>query len=303
MTNANVVTANLEARATKSRQRQRIANRVLVYAVLVFFAILFLAPVYTMFLTALKTMPEIQQGNLFALPQNPSFQAFGHVWSEACISVRCTGLRGNVLNSFLMVIPAVLISVSLGALNGYVLTKWRFKYDNLIFGIILFGSFIPFQIVLIPMAFTLGKLHLAGSISGLVLVHVVYGLAFTTLFFRNYFVTVPDDIIKAAKVDGAGFWMTFYRILLPISWPIIMVAVIWQFTGIWNDFLFGVAFTGGENQPLTVALNNLVNTTTGTKAYNQDMAAAMIAAIPTLVVYVFAGKFFVRGLMAGSVKG
>lgn len=293
----------VRAPAAGRQRRDKIANRVLFYAILIFLAVIFLTPLYTMVLTSLKTMPEIQQGNILALPQSPTFASWGHVWSEACIGVNCTGLRANVLNSFLIVIPAVMISVALGALNGYVLTKWRFRYDNLVFGALLFGCFIPFQIVLIPMAFLLGKLHLAGGIPGLVLVHIVYGISFTTLFFRNYFVTIPNDLMKAARVDGAGFWTIFHRILLPISWPIVMVAVIWQFTGIWNDFLFGVSFTSGSSQPLTVALNNLVNTTTGTKAYNEDMAAAMIAAIPTLLVYVLAGKYFVRGLMAGSVKG
>jgi glucose/mannose transport system permease protein len=153
------------------------------------------------------------------------------------------------------------------------------------------------------MAGVLGKLHLAGTIPGLVLVHVVYGICFTTMFFRNYFVTVPSEIFKAARVDGAGFWAVFFRILLPISWPIVVVSIIWQFTGVWNDFLFGVSFAAGSNQPVTVALNNLVNTSTGTKAYNEDMAAAMLAALPTIVVYVAAGRYFLRGLMAGAVKG
>ena len=202
-----------------------------------------------------------------------------------------------------MVIPAVILSVTLGALNGYVLTKWRFRGDNIVFAFILFGCFIPFQTVLIPMAYLLGALGIAGTIPGLVLVHVVYGISFTTLFFRNYFVSIPDEILRAARIDGAGFWAILLRILLPVSWPIIMVSVIWQFTGIWNDFLFGVAFSAGSGQPVTVALNNLVNTSTGTKAYDEDMAAAVITALPTIAVYVMAGRYFVRGLMAGSVKG
>lgn len=285
------------------RRRPPTAHRILLYAILLLFAAFFLAPVVTMFLTSLKSMAEIRQGNLFALPENPTFHAWSHVWSKACIGTTCRGLSGYVANSFMIVVPAVLVSVALGALNGYVLTKWRFRWDNLVFGAILFGCFIPFQIVLIPMAFLLGKLHLAGGIPGLILVHITYGIPFTTLFFRNYFVSIPNELIRAARVDGAGFWRILYRILLPVSWPIVMVAVIWQFTSIWNDFLFGVAYTSGANQPLTVALNNLVNTTTGTKAYNDDMAAAMIAAIPTLFVYVISGKYFVRGLMSGSVKG
>ena len=256
-----------------------------------------------MVLTSLKTMPEIFAGSLFTLPEHPSFDAWVKVWDSACIGVGCRGLKGYFANSFMLVIPSVLLSVAFGAVNGYVLTKWRFKGDNIVFGLILFGCFIPFQIVLIPMASLLGILKLAGSINGLILVHVVYGLAFTTLFFRNYFVTIPDEIVKAARVDGAGFWAIFFRILLPVSWPIMMVAIIWQFTGIWNDFLFGIAFSSGTNQPLTVALNNLVNTSTGTKEYNADMAATVIAALPTILVYIAAGRYFVRGLMTGSVKG
>ena len=278
-------------------------GRFLVYAALVVAALVFLAPLISMIFTSLKSMDEIRAGNLIAPPQAVTFEAWQAAWSTACISVSCAGLKGYFLNSLAMVIPAVVISVGLGALNGYVLTKWRFKGDNFIFGALMFGCFIPFQIVLIPMAWTLGKIGLAGTIPGLVLVHVVYGVCFTTLFFRNFYVTVPDELVKAALMDGAGFWPIFTRILLPISWPIIVVAVIWQFTGVWNDFLFGASFSGGTTQPITVALNNLVNTSTGTKAYNVDMASAMITALPTIAIYLFLGRYFLRGLMSGAVKG
>jgi glucose/mannose transport system permease protein len=202
-----------------------------------------------------------------------------------------------------MVVPAVAISTLIGAFNGYVLTKWRFRGSDLFFSLLLIGCFIPFQVVLLPMARTLGALGLAGTIPGLILVHVVYGLAFTTLFFRNFYVAIPDELVKAAKIDGAGFFRIFWSIMLPLSTPIIVVSVIWQFTQIWNDFLFGVVYSAGDQQPITVALNNLVNTSTGVKAYNVDMAAAIIAALPTLFVYIVAGKYFVRGLTAGAVKG
>jgi glucose/mannose transport system permease protein len=201
------------------------------------------------------------------------------------------------------VVPAVVISTLVGAFNGYVLTMWRFKGSDLLFTGLLIGCFIPFQVVLLPMAQTLGWLGIANSIPGLIFVHVVYGLAFTTLFFRNFYVTVPAELTKAARIDGAGFFTIFWRIILPLSPPIIVVCVIWQFTQIWNDFLFGVVFSSGQRQPITVALNNLVNTTTGVKEYNVDMAAAIIAALPTLFVYVVAGKYFLRGLTAGAVKG
>lgn len=290
-------------RRTTNIRLGKIAGRCFIYLCLVLLAALFLSPLLSMLFTSLKSIDEIRSGNLLSVPKAPTLQAWQTVWDASCIGVTCGGLKGYFGNSFLIVIPATLISVALGALNGYVFTKWRFNGDNIVFGLILFGCFIPFQIVLIPMASLLGRLHLAGTVPGLVLVHVVYGICFTTLFFRNYFVTIPAEIFKAARVDGAGFWAIFFRILLPISWPIVMVSIIWQFTGVWNDFLFGVSFAAGPNQPVTVALNNLVNTSTGTKAYNEDMAAAMIAALPTIIVYVAAGRYFLRGLMAGAVKG
>lgn len=287
----------------RRRRMSKLAGRFFIYGCLVLLAAIFLAPLISMMFTSLKNMDEIRNGNLLSFPQAPTLDAWSAVWNSACIGVTCGGLKGYFGNSFLIVIPATLISVALGALNGYVFANWRFKGDNLLFGLILFGCFIPFQIVLIPMAGLLGTFGLAGTIPGLVFVHVVYGICFTTMFFRNYFVTVPAEIFKAARIDGAGFWAVFFRILLPISWPIVMVSIIWQFTGVWNDFLFGVSFAAGSNQPVTVALNNLVNTSTGTKAYNEDMAAAMIAALPTILIYVAAGRYFLRGLMAGAVKG
>ncbi|MEY5038352.1 MAG: hypothetical protein RL472_1458, partial [Pseudomonadota bacterium] len=216
---------------------------------------------------------------------------------------KCDGLQPYFINSLVMVIPAVILSSGIGAINGYVLTKWRFRGSNIVFGMLLFGCFLPFQAVLLPMAQVLGWLGLAGTIPGLVMVHTVYGIAFTTLFFRNYFITIPDELTKAAQIDGAGFFRIFFSIMLPAALPIIVVSCIWQFTQIWNDFLFGVSFTAGESAPVTVALNNIVNVTMGRKQYNVDMASAMIAAIPTLVVYVVAGRYFVRGLTAGAVKG
>ena len=203
----------------------------------------------------------------------------------------------------MMAVPAVAISTFIGAINGYVIAQWRFRGANLIFSLMLFGCFIPFQVVLLPMARLLGIFGLAGSIQGLVFVHVVYGLGFTTLFFRNYYVSISPELIRAAKIDGAGFFRIFWSVFLPLSIPIIVVTVIWQFTQIWNDFLFGVSFSQAGTQPITVALNNIVNSTTGVKEYNVDMAAAIIAALPTLLVYVVAGKYFIRGLTAGSVKG
>lgn len=267
------------------------------------FAIFYLLPLLVMVSTSLKSVEEIRSGSLLALPREVSLDAWGYAWTQACIGTDCRGLSPYFMNSVLLAIPAVIISTLLGALNGYALTKWRFRGANVVFAMILFGSFIPFQVVLLPMAQTLGRLGLAGTTGGLILVHVVYGLAFTTLFFRNYFVSIPDDLVKAATIDGAGFFQIFMKIMLPLSLPILVVTVIWQFTQIWNDFLFGASFAAGGSAPVTVALNNLVNTTTGVKQYNVDMAAAMIAGLPTLLVYALAGKYFIRGLTAGSVKG
>ena len=287
----------------RKRQRNHRIGRWIIHALLLVLAAFFLMPLVVMVMTSLKTMPEIRGGTLLSLPQAPTLDAWRLAWSEACISISCEGLSGYFANSFIIVIPAVVLSVAFGALNGYVLTKWRFPGANLVFGLLLFGCFIPFQIVLIPMASTLGFLGLSGSYAGLVLVHFVYGISFTTLFFRNFYVSVPEDLMKSAKIDGAGFWAIFGRILLPLSWPIVIVSVIWQFTNVWNDFLFGVSFAAGDAQPVTVALNNLVNTSTGVKKYNVDMAGAVIAALPTILVYVVAGRYFMRGLMSGAVKG
>ena len=278
-------------------------NRAMIHAVLILFALYFLFPIYVMVSTSLKDLDDLRLGNMLTLPLHPSFAPWVKAWSQACTGVRCDGMQPFFMNSVRMVIPAVLISSLIGAFNGYVLTHWRFRGADMIFTMLLVGCFIPFQAILLPMARLLGMFGLSNSTSGLVLVHVIYGIAFTTMFFRNFYVSVPADLVKAARIDGAGFFTIFTRILLPVSLPIFMVCLIWQFTQIWNDFLFGIVFSGVDSMPITVALNNLVNTSTGVKEYNVDMAAAIIAALPTLLVYVIAGRYFVRGLTAGAVKG
>jgi glucose/mannose transport system permease protein len=277
--------------------------RIAVLALLAIFALYYLAPLYVVLATSLKPMDEVRAGNLLAPPLQWTVDPWLKAWSGACTGVDCSGLKPYFRNSVLMVVPAVLISTLIGALNGYVLSLWRFRGCEALFTLLLVGCFIPFQAVLLPMARLLGILGLANTTAGLVFVHVVYGLAFTTLFFRNYYASIPLELVKAARIDGAGFFLIFRRIVLPLSGPIFVVCVIWQFTQIWNDFLFGVAFAGGQSAPVTVALNNLVNTSTGVKEYNVDMAAAVIAALPTLFVYIVAGRYFVRGLTAGAVKG
>lgn len=277
--------------------------RYVLYFLLLLFALVYLTPLWVMVVNSLKPLSEIQGGNLLGLPLEPTLDAWSKAMFSACVGIECPGVLPYFTNSLLMAFPAVVIGIMIGSITGYALTKWRFKGSDIIFALILFGCFIPFQAVLVPMAKVLGWLGLFGSIPGLVMVHVVYGICFTTLFFRNYYAAFPDELVKAATIDGAGFFQIFWRIMLPNSIPIIVVTFIWQFTNIWNDFLFGVSYTSGGSQPITVALNNIVNTSTGVKEYNVDFATAIIAAFPTLVVYIVAGRYFVRGLMAGAVKG
>ncbi|OSQ53080.1 sugar ABC transporter permease [Marivita geojedonensis] len=279
------------------------AVRVLIYLFLLLFALFYLLPLYVMLVNSVKPLSEITGGGMMALPEVWTIEPWLKAWSTAQIGVEPTGLKPYFWNSISMVVPAVAISTILGALNGYVLTKWRFRYDTILFGLMLFACFIPFQIVLIPMAAVLGFLGLAGTASGLVLVHVVYGIGFSTLYFRNYYAVFPTELVRAAQIDGASFFKIFWRILLPSSGPIAVVCIIWQFTNIWNDFLFGASFASGDGAPMTVALNNLVQSSTGVKEYNVHFAGAILAALPTLLVYIVAGRYFVRGLMAGSVKG
>ena len=257
-----------------------------------------------MVFTSLKPMAEIRAGNILTPPVAPTVEPWLAAWSTACVGVECIGLRRLLLQHLHhRRFRAVVIATLIGALNGFALTKFRFPVHRLVFGLILFGTFTPYQAILIPMASTLGSLGLSGSLIGLILVHTIYGLPFTTVFARNFYISVPQELVKAAQVDGAGFFRIFWSVMLPISVPILIVSVIWMFTNIWNDFLFGSAYAFGSNAPIMVALNNIVNTSTGEKPYNVHMAAAMLAAIPTLIVYVVAGKYFIRGLMAGSIKG
>jgi glucose/mannose transport system permease protein len=278
-------------------------HRIVLFGLLGLFAAFFLLPFYVMLVTSLKDMEEIRNGSLLSLPGMLRLDAWAKAWGTACTGMACNGLQPYFVNSLLMIVPAVAVSTVLGALNGYIFSKWKFKGSELLFALMLFGVFMPLQVVLLPMSQVLGWIGLSDSIWGLVCVHVLMGLASTTLFFRNYYLSLPDELIKAAMLDGAGFFRIFWRIVLPLSTPILVVTVIWQFTNIWNDFLFGVVFSGADSKPITVGLNNLANTSSSVKEYNVDMAAALIAALPTLAVYVLAGKYFVRGLTAGAVKG
>ena len=281
----------------------RHAGRLALYAVLLLAALVFLAPLYVMLVTSLKDAEQIRAGNLLSLPASLDLESWQLAWSSACTGVDCRGLRPYFWNSVSMALPAVLLSTAWGAINGYVLSLWKFKGSELLFGFLLFGVFMPFQVVLLPMSQVLGYLGLSSSVAGLVLVHCLAGMAGTTLFFRNYYTAIPKELVNAARLDGAGFWRIFWRIVLPMSTPILMVTLIWQFTNIWNDFLFGVSFSGADSKPITVGLNNMANTSSSVKRYNVDMAAAVIAGLPTMLVYVLAGQYFVKGLTAGAVKG
>ena len=278
-------------------------SRAFVYAVLLLAALFFLAPLYVMLATSFKDAEQIRTGSLLALPNSLNWSSWSTAWSSACTGVDCNGLKPFFMNSVAMTFPAVLISTAWGAVNGYVLSHWKFKGSELMFGFMLFGVFMPFQVVLLPMSQVLGALGLSSSVTGLVIVHVLAGMAGTTLFFRNYYVSIPKELVNAARMDGAGFWQIFWRVIFPLSTPILMVTLIWQFTNIWNDFLFGVAFSGADSKPVTVGLNNMTNTSSSVKAYEVDMAAAMIAGLPTMIIYMLAGQYFVRGLTAGAVKG
>ncbi len=256
-----------------------------------------------MLVNSFKPLSEIRQGNMLALPNEWTSYAWYSAWAHTHVGLNHSGLKPYFINSIVMVVPAVIISTFLGALNGYVLTKWQFKGSGIVFGLLLLSCFIPFQIVLIPMARVLGILGLAGTTSGLVMIHVIYGLGFTTLFFRNFYASYPTELVRAAQIDGANFFQIFFKILIPGSIPIIVVTIIWQFTNVWNDFLFGVSFSDFNSIPMTVALNNLVVSSHGVKEYNVHFAGALLAGLPTLIVYIVSGRYFLRGLMAGAVKG
>lgn len=290
-------------RIATPQTRKKLVGRIFIYFVLIVGAAFFLAPLYVMLTTSLKPMDEIRQVHMLALPTAWTLAPWLKAWGSACIGVACGGLKGSFLNTFVITIPSVAISVMLGAINGFALTKFRFRGDRLIFGLLLVGGFVPFQAELLPTARLLATLGLFGTLPGLILVHTLFGLPVTTLLFRNFYVSFPDSIIQAARIDGAGFFDMFFRILLPVSGPMLIVAVILQFTGVWNDFLFGLSFGRPDTAPVMAALNSLVSTSFGEKEYNVNMAATILTALPPLVIYIASGKYFVRGLTAGAVKG
>jgi len=288
--------------ASRAESRRYLWSRIGVYGFLAIFALIYLLPLFVVVANSFRSLPEITHNGLIGLPHDLTLRAWPQAWSKFCVSGACAGIQRNFYNSLMMTIPATVISTLLGALNGYVLSKWRFRGSELLFVCITLGVFMPGQIALMPWAFILGRLHLSNTIYGLILVHVAQGLSFTTLFCRNYYVNIPDDLIKAARIDGAGFWRIFFKIVLPLSPPILIVTVIWQFTGIWNEYLFGVVFTSGPQQPVTAALVALSTNQMNARAYDVASAAVLIGALPPLLIYFFGGRYFVRGLTQGAVK-
>ena len=278
-------------------------RNIMLYGTLIVVSIYYLLPLYVMVVTSLKGMPEIRVGNVFSPPLEITFQPWVKAWAEACTGLNCDGLSRGFWNSVRITIPSVVASIAIASVNGYGLANWRFKGDNFFFTILIFGAFIPYQVMLYPIVILLRELGIYGTLTGLVLVHTIFGMPILTLLFRNYFTTVPEELFKAARVDGAGFWGIYFKIMLPMSLPIFVVAMIIQITGIWNDFLFGVVYTKPDVYPMTVQLNNIVNSVQGVKEYNVNMAATIITGLVPLIIYFVSGKLFVRGIAAGAVKG
>lgn len=268
-------------------------GRTLKYATLVFFLLIVLIPVYVLFVTSFKGAGDATPARAWSLPQTWTTENWQAAW---------TALAPAIWRTVQMVVPSAIIAAFLGSLNGFVLSRWTFRGANVVFTLLLFGMFIPYQAVMIPLNQLVQDLGLPSGIPTLILLHVIYGIPITTLIFRNYYMTVPNELIEAARVDGAGMLRTYWSIVLPISIPSFVVVLIWQFTSAWNDFLFAVFFSSSQNGPVTLALNNLANGAL-LQNYGVSMAGALFASLPTLVVYIVLGKYFVGGLMSGSVKG
>ncbi|MBL9061221.1 carbohydrate ABC transporter permease [Tabrizicola sp.] len=287
-----------------AKPRKVLSGRnIMLYGILIVVCVYYLLPLWVMVMTSLKGMPEVRLGNIFAPPVEVTFQPWVKAWKEACTGLNCDGLSRGFWNSVLITVPSVVISIIIASVNGYALINWRFKGSDIFFTILIFGSFIPYQIMLYPIVILLREMGIYGTLWGLIIVHTIFGMPILTLLFRNYFSSIPEELFKAARVDGAGFWGIYLRIMLPMSLPIFVVALILQVTGIWNDFLFGVVFTKPDLYPMTVQLNNIVNSVQGVKEYNVNMAATVLTGLVPLIVYFVSGKLFVRGIAAGAVKG
>ncbi|MEI6734911.1 MAG: carbohydrate ABC transporter permease [Comamonadaceae bacterium] len=277
--------------------------RIGIYAFLLTAALFFLLPLYIMLVTSFKTMDEIRLGNIFALPLSVTLEPWTIAWSQACTGVNCNGIRGGFWNSVLIVIPSTALPILLGALNGYALSFWKPRGSQALFAILMMGAFIPVQVMMYPLVRILAGVGLFSSLPGIVTVHIVFSMPVMTLLFRNYYLSIPQELFKAARIDGGGFWRIFAQLMLPMSTPMIIVAAIMQVTGVWNDYILGLVFAGRDNLPMTVQLNNVINTTTGERLYNVNMAATILTSMVPLAIYFFSGRWFVRGIAAGAVKG
>ena len=302
MANSTVVHSIDGPRGPKPRKMLSRRN-IILYGTLLVVAVYYLIPLYVMLVTSVKGMPEIRLGNIFSPPVEVTFEPWVKAWAQACTGLNCDGLSRGFWNSVKITIPSVFVSIAIASINGYALANWRFKGANLFFTILIFGAFIPYQIMIYPLVILLRDLGLYTKLPGLVLIHTIFGMPILTLLFRNYFTTIPEELFKAARVDGARFWGIYFRVMMPMSLPIFAVAIVLQVTGIWNDFLFGVIYTKPDTYPMTVLLNNIVNSVQGVKEYNVNMAATLLTGLVPLTIYFISGKLFVRGIAAGAVKG
>ncbi|MGV1925445.1 carbohydrate ABC transporter permease [Agrobacterium tumefaciens] len=299
----DAVATDLSGRRGKKPKKTFSRRNIILYGTLFVAAAYYLLPLYVMVVTSLKGMPEIRLGNIFAPPVEITFEPWVKAWANACTGLNCDGLSRGFWNSVRILIPSVVISIIVASVSGYAIANWKFKGSELFFSILIIGAFIPYQVMIYPIVIVLRELGIYGTLTGLVIVHTIFGMPILTLLFRNYFASLPEELFKAARIDGANFWQIYFRIMLPMSLPIFVVAMILQVTGIWNDFLFGVVFTRPEYYPMTVQLNNIVNSVQGVKEYNVNMAATLLTGAVPLIVYFVSGRLFVRGIAAGAVKG
>jgi glucose/mannose transport system permease protein len=276
---------------------------IMLYSILFVAAVYYLIPLYVMIVTSLKGLEEVRLGNIFSPPLEVTFEPWVKAWDLACTGLYCEGLKVGFFNSVFITIPSVIVSIAVGSVSGYALANWRFKGSEFFFTVLLVGSFIPYQVFLFPLVLLTSKMGIYSTLYAVIMVHTIFGMPVLTLLFRNYFASLPPELFKAARVDGAGFWGVFFRIMLPMSLPIFTVALILQVTGIWNDYLFGLVFAGQQNYPMTVQLNNIVNSIQGVREYNVNMAATILTGLVPLTIYFVSGRLFVRGIAAGAVKG
>lgn len=301
------LTTQAPARPTPVRRRRRKNSaeigRIGIYVFVLVAALFFAIPLFIMISTSLKTAEEIRAGSIFDLPQAIDFSAWAKAWGTACIGRECDGISGGVWNSIKIMVPSTFLSILIAAINGYALSQWRIKWSGTMLALLMLGAFIPFQVMIYPLVRMASMAGIYGTLPAVIIVHILFGLPILTLIFRNFYVSLPPELIKAARVDGAGFFTIFFRIILPMSQNIIVVALILSLTGVWNDYLLSLIFAGRENLPMTVELATLVGTKIGLPEYNVNMAATLLTALPPLLLYLFSGRYFVRGITAGAVKG